>query len=392
MFWSVIALISLIAWVYLVFLHEGFWRGEQRLRFQPPPAQWPARTAIIPARDEEATIAPVIAAHMKSAYPGNFHVILVDDQSSDATAKLAQDAAIKAKSESQSAHDFTIVSGTALPMGWSGKIWAMAQGIAKAEEIAPDTRYFLFTDADIAHAPTTLTRLVSKAKKGSFALTSLMARLDARGAWGALLIPAFIYFFQKLYPFKASNNLWRPTAAAAGGCMLVDKNALMKSGGLEAMKSELIDDCALAAQIKGAAARPIWIGLGDDEVVSLRDNRSFASIWNMVARTAFSELNHSWSRLIGAMAGMILVYFAGPISLITWPFHQNGFAGTIGTGAVTLMAISYIPTLKLYRQPLWRAVTLPIAAFFYVLMTVNSGLRYAKGSGGLWKGRTYASS
>ena len=389
MFWSALAIISFISWIYLTIFHHGFWRGEERLTSHRSLKEWPPIAAIIPARNEGATIGPVITAHMNSAYPGPFHVILVDDQSTDNTAEIAQKAADDTKKIAHSPHLFTVVRGQSLPQGWSGKVWAMAQGVEKASEIMPDARAFLFTDADIKHASTTLARLVAKADADSLALVSLMARLDSRGLWGEMLVPAFIYFFQKLYPFPASNNHWKQTAAAAGGCMLVDKRALENTGAFEVMKGALIDDCTLAAQIKGNKERPIWIGLADEEVISMRDNRSLRSIWNMVARTAFTQLDYSWTRLIAAMVGMVLIYLGGLLSLLAWPYHGDTAIAALGAGSIGLMMQSYWPTIRLYGLSFWRTATLPFAAIMYVLMSTSSAIRHAAGSGGRWKGRTY---
>ena len=379
----VLSAICLIAWVYLHSGRAGFWRADQRLGETPPPLRWPGVVAIIPARDEAETIKPVIASHMTSDYPGDFRIILVDDQSSDGTADFARAAALDAS------RSLDVARTEALPEGWSGKVWALYHGVRAAAEIAPDASFILFTDADIVHDPRTLRRLVAKAEAESLSLASLMARLDARGFWGELLVPAFIYFFQKLYPFPASNDPWSDVAAAAGGCMLVRKDALEASGGVEAFRGALIDDCALARQIKGDAARRIWLGLAEDEAVSLRDNRSLSSVWKMVARTAFTQLDHSWAKTIGAAAGMSVLYLAAPLIIVAWPWHQNAVAGWLSLAAIAVMTWTYRPTSRLYEQAGWKALSLPIAAALYTLMTLSSAWRHARGRGGQWKGRSY---
>jgi hopene-associated glycosyltransferase HpnB len=242
------------------------------------------------------------------------------------------------------------------------------------------------------HAPSTLRRLVAKAGAERLALVSLMARLDSRGLWGALLIPAFVYFFQKLYPFPQSNSPDAEVAAAAGGCMLVEKEALAAAGGVAAIRSQLIDDCALARLIKSAksaAPRRIWIGLADEEVVSLRDNRRLASVWDMVARSAFTQLDHSWLKLAGTVAGMALLYLAPILVLALFPLHLDGAAAAFAAAAFAVMAFTYLPTLAVYGQPSWRGFFLPVAAALYTAMTVSSALRHTFGRGGRWKGRIY---
>ena len=382
MYLIVIATFSLLAWVWLFTCRGNYWRADQRLTEVPSAALWPQVAAIIPARDEAETIGPVIASHLASRYPGELTVILVDDQSSDDTAELAQKAA-------DGDPRFHLVAAPPLANGWTGKVWTMRHGVEHAKEVAPDAAYYLFTDADIVHGPGTLEKLVAKAEAECLSLTSLMARLDARGIWGTLLIPAFIYFFQKLYPFPQSNDPWHEIAAAAGGCMLVRRRALERTGGVAAIRGELIDDCALARQIKGDAERRVWIGLADQEVISLRDNRSLKSIWLMVSRTAFTQLEYSWLKIIGTVIAMTLIYLAAPSIAVTWPFHGNGWAALIAIAAWSLMSITYRPTAKLYGQQWWKTFALPIAAFFYTLMTVTSAWKHLRGSGGAWKGRRY---
>ena len=376
-----LALIALAAWVYLALFHGGFWRADQRLQDAPSPATWPRITAIIPARDEAETIGAVIGAHLAADYSGEVRIILVDDNSADGTANAARDVA----GETDRLH---IVEGSPLADGWSGKLWAMAQGVEAADADDPD--YFLLTDADIVFARDTLKRLVAKAEAEKLSLMSLMARLDVRGIWGGLLVPAFVFFFQKLYPFPLSNDPNENIAAAAGGCMLVRAAALREIGGVAAIKDQLIDDCALARAVKDISpSTRIWLGLADDEAVSLRDNRTLSSVWNMVARTAYAQLQYSPMLLAGAVAGMMLIYLAPPAIALGLFVHGIFPATLLALLAWGVMARLYWPTLKLYRGEPWQSAALPVAAALYTAMTVASAMRHWRGQGGQWKGRHY---
>ena len=373
--WS---LLVLLPWIVLLVFRGRFWLAAPRLPWRPPLDQWPRVAVVIPARDEAETITQVVAAHRATRYPGPVSVVVVDDASSDGTGGLARDAGAK------------VVQNPPLPEGWSGKMWAVHNGLRTALT-DPDVRWVLLTDADILHAPETLPRLVATAEADDLALVSLMAKLDARGFWGALLIPTFVFFFQKLYPFPWVNRPGHRCAAAAGGCMLVRREVLDQIGGVEGIRNALIDDCALAEKIKhDPTERPIWLGLAEDEVVSLRDNRRLASVWTMVTRTAFTQLQHSVWFLLGSVLGMGLVYLA-PVGLC--------IAGVLGAPDIYLlsgglawaaMVLSYTPTLRLYGFGFWRGLALPFAALLYTLMTIHSAIRHWRGKGGFWKGRTYS--
>jgi len=383
-FLLIVSTFSFAAWGYLLLFRGGYWRTDQRLTPAPELAAWPSVAVIIPARNEAASISAVIASHMASDYPGAFSVFLVDDRSSDDTAALAIAAAEGAK------HALAVTIAPPLAPGWSGKLAAVKSGVAEAAAMTPAADYLLLTDADIVHARSTLRRLIAKAEHEGIALTSLMARLDARGFWGGLLIPAFVYFFQKLYPFALVNNRASNVAAAAGGCMLVRRDIFEAAGGVNAIKGALIDDVALAKNIKSTkGGQNIWLGLATDEVISLRDNRSLASIWTMVARTAFTQLNHSWLLLAGTSFAMALIYLAPPAIALTSPWHASGAAAAIAGGAWIIMAATYFPTVRAYAQQGWKAAFLPAAAAFYAAMTVSSGLRHLFGRGASWKGRHY---
>ncbi|WDI30903.1 glycosyltransferase [Hyphococcus flavus] len=378
-----IAFLSLLAWLWLTFLQGNFWRASERLTDAPEPENWPEVVAVIPARNEAETIGAVISAHVAADYPGRFSVIVADDGSTDGTATIAAAAGDSDRLE--------IVSVPDLPNGWSGKLWAIHNGLMQASKLSPEAKYVLLTDADIQLSPDTLTRLVAKAEKEKLALTSLMAKLDSRGPWASFLIPAFIYFFQKLYPFPRANDPDDNLAAAAGGCMLVRRDAIEAIGGIERIKGALIDDCTFAKAIKDITpSTRIWLGIADSEAVSLRDNRELSSIWNMVARTAYAQLGYSPLLLFGTVMGMALVYLAAPLVLLTIFFHWNFSALFYALITCGLMAYTYWPTLRLYGRAPWEAVLLPAAGALYTAMTVSSAMRYWRGEGGQWKGRTYS--
>lgn len=379
-----LSLAASAAWIYLAGWRADFWRADQRLPDAPPPAAWPDVACVIPARDEADGIDAVIRTHMAIDYPGRYSVLLVDDASTDGTADIAWGAGRKDR--------LAILTAPPLPRGWTGKVAAQRAGLEKLTEIHPQAEYILFADADIAFAPGALKRLVAYAEANDLALVSLMARLDARGPFAQLLAPAFVYFFQMVYPFPAANDPAQKIAAAAGGCMLARRRALAAAGGVDAIKGALIDDCALAAALKfngPGAPRKTYIGLADDEVVSLRDNRSLSSLWRMVSRSAFAQLNYSWVILIGAVFGLALTFLVPPILALTTPFHREPYAAAAAAAAWWAMSHTYRPTSALYRQPSAMSLLLPVAAVFYLAMTISSALDYARGRGGAWKGRVY---
>jgi len=379
-----ISVLALAAWVYLGLVRLPLFRPLERLAETPRPAAWPAVAAVVPARNEAETIGAVVSGLFGSHYEGALTLVLVDDHSEDGTAARAVEAAERLGAAGR----MSVRAAPPLPAGWTGKLWAVNAGLQAAREFAPDVRYVLLIDADIALAPTTLARLVAKAEQKGLALASLMSRLDTRGIWGLLLIPAFVFFFQKLYPFQRVNDAGDPVAAAAGGCMLVRRDALDRIGGVAGIRANLIDDCALAAAVKKSGGA-IWLGLADEEAVSLRDNRSLSSIWTMVARTAFTQLGHSWIFLAGTVLGMALLYLAPPLIALGYGVHRDDVAGSAAWGAWTLMALAYRPTLALYGWSWPMAFLLPVAGALYTGMTISSALNHATGKGGAWKGRTY---
>ena len=380
----VLSALALALWLYLGLFRGSFWRCDQRLvrSGQNLPA-WPSVAVVIPARNEAAVIDRALTSHMATAYDGALSIIVVDDHSDDGTADIVRALAASSK------RDIQLTMAPSLEPGWTGKLWALQHGVGAAAQTNAD--YFLFTDADIVCEPHILSELVAKAETENLSLVSLMALLDARGYWAGLLIPAFVFFFQKLYPFPWANNPTRKLAAAAGGCVLVRQDDLASAGGLASIGDQLIDDCALARLIKGATPqRKIWLGLTHD-VQSLRDNRKLADIWHMVARTAFTQLGYSSVKLAGTLFGMTLLYVVPPLVALTWPFHQQGLAATLALGAWLVMSGVFIPTLRLYRRSRFLALALPLAGLLYGLMTFASAVRTWRGRGGQWKGRHYQS-
>jgi hopene-associated glycosyltransferase HpnB len=386
--------LSGLSWIYLLAFRGRFWRCDQRLAVYSKASlpQWPSVCAIVPARNEADMLTHSLPGLLTQKYPGNFRVLLVDDQSTDGTAEVARQSAHPNQNEAP----LEIMTTAPLPQGWSGKLWAVHQGI---EQVLQDTKqplpdYFLLTDADILHEQTTLKDLAFKAEQERLDLVSLMVLLRCQSFWEKLLIPAFVFFFQKLYPFPWVNQPRNPMAAAAGGCILVRRDVLMGVGGIEVIRKALIDDCALGAAIKGANSDQggtgrIWLGL-TTTTVSLRPYPSLQTIWTMVARTAFTQLHYSFGLLLGSLLSMVIIYLVPPVSLLL-----GGIAGQWGVVAIaaliwSFMTLAYWPTIRLYRlSPLW-AFTLPFIALLYTLMTIDSALRHLQGRGGAWKGRVYA--
>lgn len=369
------SVLALAIWMYLIAFRGRFWMADQRLPASGPATRPTGVVAVVPARDEEAVIGSSLASLL--AEP-DLRVVLVDDHSSDRTAAIAADLA------QAHAGRLTVVAPPPLPKGWSGKLWALNAGI---DAVAPDTEWIFLTDADIRHGPGTLARLLSLAEARELDMASLMVRLDDRGLWGRLLMPAFVFFFQKLYPFPWINEPSRRTAGAAGGCILIRRSALERAGGIPAIRAALIDDCWLAGAVKRSGGR-IWLGLTNEDI-SLRPNGGLDGIWDMVARTAFAQLHHSPALLAGTVAGMAVTYLAAPAAVLAWPFGGDMAAALAGLATWGLMSVAFVPTLRLYGQPLALAPLLPFAAALYSLMTLSSAWRHWRGRGGRWKGRTY---
>ncbi len=382
-----IGILSLVVWLYLIALRGGYWRAGERLEaaYAPPPA-WPAIVAIVPARNEAAVIAPAITSLLAQDYPGRLDVVLVDDHSSDDTARIATQAAAHAGGVDA----LSVVRARALPAGWSGKLWALAEGVRHIAARDQGAEFLWLSDADIAHEPDNLRRLVAKAVAEQRDLVSLMVALSCRGAWERLLIPPFVYFFQMLYPFPWANDPRRRTAAAAGGCILVRHTALERAGGFAALQGELIDDCALARLIKHGPppGGRIWIGLATT-ARSIRPYQGLGEIWRMVARGAYAQLRHSPALLAGTLMALTVTFLVPPALVVAAPIHGNLPAALAGLAAWTLMIASALPILTLYSQSRWLALVLPIAAAFFGAMTFDSAVRHWRGRGGAWKGRVY---
>jgi len=376
--------LSFAVWLILVFFRGDFWRADQRLRRSVRDLEnWPEVAVIIPARDEAAVIAETVQSLLVQDYPGKFSIFLVDDSSKDDTAGRARGVA----DAGAMGERLVVLKGEPLVEGWTGKLWAMEQGVRSAASLAPDATYLLFTDADIAHEPASLKMLVAKAENEGLNLVSLMVRLRGNGFWERLLLPAFVFFFQMLYPFPWVNDPAKTLAAAAGGCMLTRRTALEKSGGLAGIQGALIDDCALARQIK--ATGPIWVGL-TETTISIRPYDGLEGLWRMVTRTAYTELHHSPFLLAVALVGMFITYLLPPFLTLGYGLHGSGAGLGFGMAAWALMAASYRPSLRLYGEPPWIGILLPVVALFYCAMTFDSARRHWRNAGGEWKGRMHS--
>ena len=378
--------LSLAIWLFLILFWGNFWLADQRIaddteKIETYPETYPTVWAVVPARDEAEAIARSLTSLLSQNYLGKFSVVLVDDNSSDRTREIAQATADKLGKR----ENLKIIAGQPLAEGWKGKLWAMQQGIEYAQAQAPD--YLLFTDADIQHDLDNLTQLVTKAETENLDLVSLMVLLRCQSFWEKLLIPAFVFFFQKLYPFPWVNNPNKSIAAAAGGCVLISNQALTSIGGIAAIKDALIDDCSLAQAVKSQGNK-IWLGLSET-TISLRGYENLTVMWDPIARTAYTQLNYSPLLLVGTLIGMTLVYLVAPIYLMVGILTTNWLVVAICTLTWLLMTCAYFPTIKLYKLSIIWALCLPAIAFLYTLMTIDSAVKYYQGKGGAWKGRTY---
>jgi hopene-associated glycosyltransferase HpnB len=373
----IFAAVPVAIWLGLLFLRGGFWRSDQWLDGDSAlPDSWPSVVAVVPARDEAPTVGRAVASLLAQDYPGPFSIVVVDDASRDGTADAA-------RASAAGDERLTVVAGGPLPKGWMGKPWAMQQGLKAA---VPGAAFVLFTDADIEYESSMLRRLVAKAEGERLNLVSLMALLRCRSPWERLLVPAFVFFFQKLYPFPQVNDPSRHPAAAAGGCMLARRQALDHAGGLEAIHDRLIDDCALAALLKNHG--PIWIGL-TRRVHSLRPYYRLGELWMTVTRTAFEQLGHSWIVLVATILAMGAIYLVPPLAVLSGLRSGDLWLVGLGLAAWLLMGVAYRPTLDLYGRPAASALFLPLSALMFTLMTIDSARRHLQGRGGAWKGRHY---
>jgi hopene-associated glycosyltransferase HpnB len=374
--------VCLVAWLYLLLGHGRFWMPRRWLApktFSNTVERQFRIAAVIPARNEADVIGRALASVLtqQDLSPGEIHtspvlhIFVVDDHSTDGTVAAAQTCA--------GTGQVTVVPAAPLPQGWTGKLWAVHQGVERALQIKPD--FLLLTDADIEHAPDNLARLISIAETGSYDLTSFMVKLHCRSLAEKLLIPAFVFFFFMLYPPEWVRDQRRRTAGAAGGCMLIRSSALERIGGIAAIRGEIIDDCALARAVKRTGGK-VWLG-ASCQTNSLRPYNSFGEIERMIARTAFNQLKHSGWRLTATVLGMLLLYVA-PIALLAGGSPRLVL---LGASSYALMAAIYLPMVRFYGLgPLW-ALTLPFAGIFYTAATVHSAIKHWSGSGGEWKGR-----
>jgi hopene-associated glycosyltransferase HpnB len=430
--------LAVAAWAYLLVGRGGYWRTDQRL---PPaaaaPPRWPSVVAVVPARDEAAILPATLPTLLAQDYLGAFGVILVDDDSSDGTPQIAaalgraagwengaagrenaaaggedgtaggeegaaggEDGAAggedgEAGGEDPARHPgrvLQIVSAARTPAGWAGKVWAMAEGL----RAAGDAEYVLLTDADIAYRPGGVAALVRAAEADNRALVSQMALLRADTGWERILVPAFVYFFAQLYPFRRVNGPGTSQGAAAGGCMLVRRRDLAAAGGLEGIRGALIDDVALGQLMKGSpAAGRCWLGLTTD-ITSLRPYPRLSDLWNMVARSAYTQLRYSPAALAGTVVGLLWLYIlppaaalAGVAGLAAGGGGRLGWLAAVGLAGWAAMSVTFLPMLRLYRLSPLRAPCLPLIAAMYAAMTADSARRHRRGRGGEWKGRPH---
>ncbi len=381
-----------LAWVFLLAARGGYWRTDQRL---PPgahdpardPARWPTVVAVVPARDEAAILPVTLPGLLAQDYPGDFSVVLVDDASTDGTAGTAADLA------AGTGRRLMVTAAGEPPPGWAGKVHAMARGLRAAGECD----YVLFTDADIGYAPDALAALVRGAVADNRGLVSQMALLRAESGWERVIVPAFVYFFAQLYPFRWVNRPSARTAAAAGGCMLVRRDTLIAAGGLGPIRGARIDDVALGRLLKHppSGART-WLGFSTG-VRSLRPYPRLATLWDMIARSAYTQLRYSPVLLAATLAGLAWLYALPPAAAVAGLARAAagggaaaGWAAGAGLAGWAGMTLSFVPVLRLYRLGWVRAPVLPLVAMLYAVMTADSARRHYAGRGGEWKGRTVA--
>ncbi|WP_083974175.1 glycosyltransferase [Kitasatospora mediocidica] len=381
-----VSLLSVLCWVWLACCQGFFWRTDVRLPERRPPAAWPSVAVVVPARDEAEVLPLSLPGLLAQRYPGSARVILVDDHSTDGTAQVARQLSA---GNTTGALPLTVDTPPPLPPGWTGKLWAVRHGV----ETAGGVDYLLLTDADIAHGPDTLAALVAAAETQRLDLVSQMARLRTESGWERLIVPAFVYFFAQLYPFRRSNRPGSRTAAAAGGCSLVRRDALERAGGIAAIRGAVIDDVSLARAVKRSGGRT-WLGLAERtpalRVDSVRPYQGLGPLWRMVSRSAYAQLRHSPLLLIGTVLGLALVYLVPPVATITGLVTGDPALLAAGAVAWTLMAGTYLPMVRYYGRPAPAALLLPFTALLYLLMTVDSAVQHWRGRGAAWKGRTYS--
>jgi hopene-associated glycosyltransferase HpnB len=369
-------MLCLAIWIYLLTARGGFWKVAS-LRSQVRPLNQIECTiaVVIPARDEADVIGSTIDSLLSQACAESVHVFVVDDHSSDGTAEVARDAGHRAGRPDA----LTVINGSPLPAGWTGKLWAVQQGVEQAMRLRP--RFLLLTDADVHHSPDNVATLVAIAETGNYDLTSFMVKLHCQTLAERFLIPPFVFFFFLLYPPAWIRDSRRNVAGAAGGCMLVRPEALDHAGSIAAIRSGIIDDCALALAIKQSGGR-VWLGV-TPYTCSTRAYRTFGEIERMISRTAFNQLRHSPWILLGALLGLTVTYLF-PLGLL---LSRNTMLALLGAATWLLMTAAFLPMVRFYGlNPAW-ALTLPLSACFYMLATIHSAIKFWSGRGGEWKGR-----
>ena len=373
---TVAGFLSLLIWAYLLLARGAFWQTGRCLAPESVSTRIPGLVAVIvPARNEAEVVGESIRSLLNQSCSESLHIFLVDDGSTDSTAHIAfQTAALAGKSAA-----LTVITGQSLPPGWLGKLWAMHQGVERARELNP--RFFLFTDADIVHQPESISTLASIAEAGSYDLASYMVKLHCSTVAERFMVPAFVFFFFKLYPPLWIADRRHRTAGAAGGCMLMRPEALERFGGLAAIRDEIIDDCALARQVKHSGGS-LWLGL-TNSARSIRPYRTLGEIGSMISRTAFNQLNHSIPMLVLSLLGLTLTYLLPPLLLVA----HGTLTKELGAVAWAAMVLSYLPMVRFYGlNPFW-IVALPLVAVFYMGATLHSAVKFRTGRGGQWKGR-----
>ncbi|WP_017975112.1 glycosyltransferase [Actinopolyspora halophila] len=376
--WVIAGGVVLTVWLWLLTCHGRFWSTDQRLPGSAEPHRWPSVAVVIPARREADVLPRTLPTVLAQHYPAHARVILVDDDSDDGTGELAGSLA----RETGAGLPLTVTAPGSPPQGWTGKTWALAHGVVEAGQVDR----LLFTDADIAHAPDSLTELVRACESG-YDLVSQMAVLRTDTRWERLIVPAFVYFFAMLFPFRRVNRPASRTAAAAGGCVLLRRVALERAGGLSAISGALIDDVALARLVERAGGRG-WLGLAG-KVHSVRSYPRMRDLWHMISRSAYTQLRHSPTLLTGTVLGLALVFLGPPAVTIAGLAGGGPIALLLGAAAWAIMAGTFAPMLRYYGQPGAAASLLPVTAVLYVLMTLDSARRHRYGHGTSWKGRDY---
>ena len=411
---SLLGTVSVLIWLAILLHPARPWDarpvGEDAPE-PPTPAAWPAVAVLVPARNEAESLPKTLPALLTQEYPGPFHVVLVDDRSTDGTADVAR----RVAEQHGTAGRLQVVTGAPLPEGWAGKVWAMEQAaahcglqiadcgssggsMADPQSVIRNPQYLLLTDADILHAPDSLRRLVAESEAAALALNSRMARLRCKSRAERLLIPPFVFFFNLLYPMRQANDPRHRLAAAAGGCVLLKSEALARAGGFAAIKGEVIDDVNLARRVK-AAGGALRLALSRRAVASLRVYETLGSVWRMVRRSAFTELKHSYLRLAVVLLGLVLTFAVPPVLLAAGvaalalglagadevPLVWAGAIAFKGCLAWALMTAAFRPTVSFYELRTAWAWTLPLSGMLYGAMTLDSALRHAFGAESQWR-------